>query len=73
VREASVELSESGKAVEDLAAELIQLKAAQDKNKSQWQIELEDAQQETNRLRAQLQAACDVETKARLLPNSWRT
>jgi hypothetical protein len=84
-REAAAESRESGKAVEDLAAELIQLKEAlasshaahvdaEEKrlrlalalaqDKSQWQIELEDAQQEAKRLRAELQVACDVEMKA---------
>ncbi|KAK8446988.1 hypothetical protein SEVIR_9G575700v4 [Setaria viridis] len=84
-REAAAESRESGKAVEDLAAELIELKAelesshaahvdaeekrlrlalALEQDKSQWQIELEDAQQEAKRLRDELMAACDVEMKA---------
>ena len=42
----------------------LSLALALEQDKSQWQMELEDAQQEAKRLRAELMAACDVEMKA---------
>ncbi|OEL19443.1 hypothetical protein BAE44_0019537 [Dichanthelium oligosanthes] len=84
-RESAAESQEAGKAVKNLTAELIALKAelesshaahveaeekrlrlalAWEQDKSQWQIELEDAQQEAKRLREELMAACDLEMKA---------
>ncbi|CAN6302612.1 unnamed protein product [Urochloa humidicola] len=42
----------------------LRLALALDQDKSQWQMELEDAQLEARSLRAQLMAACDVEMKA---------
>ncbi|XP_062217080.1 protein WEAK CHLOROPLAST MOVEMENT UNDER BLUE LIGHT 1-like isoform X2 [Phragmites australis] len=84
-REAAAESQEAGKAIEDLAAELIALKGvlesshaahgeAEEKrmilaleleqDKSQWQSELEEAGQEAKKLRDELMAANDLESKA---------
>ncbi|CAL4928617.1 unnamed protein product [Urochloa decumbens] len=42
----------------------LRLALALEQDKSQWQMELEDAQHEAKSLRAHLMAACDVEMKA---------
>ncbi|KAF8780353.1 hypothetical protein HU200_001462 [Digitaria exilis] len=42
----------------------LRLAVAFEEDKSQWQMELEEAQQEAKRLRWELVAACEVETKA---------
>ncbi|XP_062209572.1 protein WEAK CHLOROPLAST MOVEMENT UNDER BLUE LIGHT 1-like [Phragmites australis] len=84
-RETAAASQEAGKAVEDLAAELIALKgelessrAAHDEaeakrmilaleleqDKAQWQTELEEAEQEAKKLRGELMAANDLESKA---------
>ncbi|CAN6321794.1 unnamed protein product [Urochloa humidicola] len=42
----------------------LRLALALEQDKAQWQMELEDAQLEAKKLRAQLMAACDVEMKA---------
>ncbi|CAD6201588.1 unnamed protein product [Miscanthus lutarioriparius] len=84
-REAAEASREAGKAVEDLAAELVALKGelessraahveaeekrmglavAWEEDKLRWQIELEEAELESKRLREELVAAFDVEMKA---------
>ncbi|KAF8780264.1 hypothetical protein HU200_001938 [Digitaria exilis] len=42
----------------------LRLAVALEEDKSQWQMELEEAQQEAKRLRGELVAACEVEMKA---------
>ncbi|XP_039780388.1 protein WEAK CHLOROPLAST MOVEMENT UNDER BLUE LIGHT 1-like [Panicum virgatum] len=58
------ELESSRAALVEAEEKRLSLALALEQDKSQWQMELEDAQQEAKRLRAQLMAACDVEMKA---------
>jgi len=58
------ELESSRTALVGAEEKRLSLALALEQDKSQWQMELEDAQQEAKRLRAELMAACDVEMKA---------
>ncbi|PUZ43242.1 hypothetical protein GQ55_9G646500 [Panicum hallii var. hallii] len=58
------ELESSHAALVEAEEKRLSLALALEQDKSQWQMELEDAQQEAKRLRAELMAACDVEMKA---------
>ncbi|KAG2544167.1 protein WEAK CHLOROPLAST MOVEMENT UNDER BLUE LIGHT 1-like isoform X2 [Panicum virgatum] len=62
--ELKAELESSHAALVAAEEKRLSLALALEQDKSQWQMELEDAQQEAKRLRAELMAACDVEMKA---------